>query len=108
MIKGSLSICDEWCTTSCDAYRITNLADFFCFANTLQVFCFSFTNPLDFLFGPSQKSTICSSVLTFLTNLFTKRTDTHANAHAREEMIKKDDERDSKDANSGYLDSQRK
>jgi hypothetical protein len=49
MIKGSLSICDEWCTTSCDAYRITNLADFFCFANpsgffvfpsqTLQIFC---------------------------------------------------------------------
>jgi hypothetical protein len=33
MIKGSLSICDEWCTTSCDAYRITNLADFFCFVN---------------------------------------------------------------------------
>jgi hypothetical protein len=60
MIKGSLSICDEWCTTSCDAYRITNLADFFCFAN-LQVFCFSLANPSDFLFGPSQKGIICSS-----------------------------------------------
>ncbi len=28
--------------------------------------------------------------------------------HAREQMIKKDGERDSKDGNSGYLDSQRK
>jgi hypothetical protein len=60
MIKGSLSICDEWCTTSCDAYRITNLAKKFA-SQTLQVFCFSFANPLDFLFGPSQKGTICSS-----------------------------------------------
>jgi hypothetical protein len=28
---------------------------------TLQVFCFCFTNPLGFSFGPSQKGTICSS-----------------------------------------------
>jgi hypothetical protein len=46
--------------------------------------------------------------LTFLTILFKKRTDTRAGAHARERMIKKDDERDNKDGNSGYLDSQRK
>jgi hypothetical protein len=31
-------------------------------SQTLQVFCFSFAKPLDFLFGPSQKGTICSSV----------------------------------------------
>ncbi len=81
MIKGSLQVCDEWCTISCDACRITNLAVFFGFANpsgflfflrkpfrffvfpsqTLQVFCFSFANPSGFLFGPSQKGTICSS-----------------------------------------------
>jgi hypothetical protein len=30
-------------------------------SQTLQVFCFSFANPSDFLFGPSQKGTICSS-----------------------------------------------
>jgi hypothetical protein len=30
-------------------------------SQTLQVFCFSFANPLGFLFGPSQKGTICSS-----------------------------------------------
>jgi hypothetical protein len=30
-------------------------------SQTLQVFCFSFTKPSDFLFGPSQKGTICSS-----------------------------------------------
>ncbi len=46
--------------------------------------------------------------MTFLTILFTKRTDTRAGVHAREQMIKKDGERDSKDGNSGYLDSQRK
>jgi len=46
--------------------------------------------------------------LTFLTILFTKRTDSRAGAHAREQMIKKDGERDSKDGNFGYLDSQRK
>jgi hypothetical protein len=28
---------------------------------TLQVFCFCFTNPSGFSFGPSQKGTICSS-----------------------------------------------
>jgi hypothetical protein len=33
-------------------------------SQTLQVFCFSFANPSDFLFGPSQKGTICSSVST--------------------------------------------
>jgi hypothetical protein len=32
-------------------------------SQTLQVFCFSFAKPSDFLFGPSQKGTICSSVL---------------------------------------------
>jgi hypothetical protein len=30
-------------------------------SKTLQVFCFSFANPSGFLFGPSQKNTICSS-----------------------------------------------
>jgi hypothetical protein len=30
-------------------------------SQTLQVFCFSFVRPSDFLFGPSQKGTICSS-----------------------------------------------
>jgi hypothetical protein len=30
-------------------------------SQTLQVFCFPFANPSDFLFGPSQKGTICSS-----------------------------------------------
>ncbi len=30
-------------------------------SQTLQVFCFSFAKPSDFLFGPSQKATICSS-----------------------------------------------
>jgi hypothetical protein len=30
-------------------------------SQTLQVFCFSFANPSDFLFGHSQKGTICSS-----------------------------------------------
>jgi hypothetical protein len=30
-------------------------------SQTLQVFYFSFVNPSDFLFGPSQKGTICSS-----------------------------------------------
>jgi hypothetical protein len=30
-------------------------------SQTLQVFCFCFTNPLGFSFGPSQKGTICSS-----------------------------------------------
>jgi hypothetical protein len=30
-------------------------------SQTLQVFCFSFAKPLDFLFGPLQKGTICSS-----------------------------------------------
>jgi hypothetical protein len=30
-------------------------------SQTLQVFCFSFAKPSDFLFGPSQKGTICSS-----------------------------------------------
>jgi hypothetical protein len=34
--------------------------------------------------------------------LFTKRIDTHVGAHEREQMINKDGERDSKDANSGY------
>jgi hypothetical protein len=29
---------------------------------TLQVFYFSFAKPSDFLFGPSQKGTICNSV----------------------------------------------
>jgi len=29
---------------------------------TFQVFCFSFAKPSDFLFGPSQKGIICSSV----------------------------------------------
>ncbi len=33
-------------------------------SQTLQVFCFSFTKPSDFLFGPSQKGTTCSSALT--------------------------------------------
>jgi hypothetical protein len=38
-------------------------------SQTLQVFCFSFTNPSDFLFGPSQKGTICSSdYLPYLVN----------------------------------------
>jgi hypothetical protein len=31
-------------------------------SRTVQVFCFSFANPSNFLFGPSQKGTICSSV----------------------------------------------
>jgi hypothetical protein len=30
-------------------------------SQTLQVFCFSFAKPSDFLFGPSQKGTICSN-----------------------------------------------
>jgi hypothetical protein len=30
-------------------------------SQTLQVICFSFAKPSDFLFGPSQKGTICSS-----------------------------------------------
>jgi hypothetical protein len=30
-------------------------------SQTLQVICFSFAKPLDFLFGPLQKGTICSS-----------------------------------------------
>ncbi len=32
-------------------------------SQTLQVFCFSFAKPSDFLFGPSRKGTICSSVI---------------------------------------------
>jgi len=36
-------------------------------SQTLQVFCFSFAKPSDFLFGPSQKGTICSSVWSFVT-----------------------------------------
>jgi hypothetical protein len=31
-------------------------------SQTLQVICFSFAKPSDFLFGLSQKATICSSV----------------------------------------------
>jgi hypothetical protein len=41
-------------------------------SQTLQVFCFSFAKPLDFLFGPSQKGTICSSeslILEIIINL---------------------------------------
>jgi hypothetical protein len=34
-------------------------------SQTLQVFCFSFAKPSDFLFGPSQKGTICSSDIYF-------------------------------------------
>jgi hypothetical protein len=34
-------------------------------SQTLQVFCFSFAKPSDFLFGPSQKGTICSSECQF-------------------------------------------
>jgi hypothetical protein len=30
-------------------------------SQTLQVICFSFAKPSNFLFGPSQKGTICSS-----------------------------------------------
>jgi hypothetical protein len=30
-------------------------------SQTLQVFCFSFAKPSNFLFGPLQKGTICSS-----------------------------------------------
>jgi len=37
-------------------------------SQTLQVICFSFAKPLDFLFGPSQKGTICSSVCSFLSS----------------------------------------
>jgi hypothetical protein len=44
------------------AMRIASQIWHFFFASqTLQVFCFSFANPSDFLFGPSQKGTICSS-----------------------------------------------
>jgi hypothetical protein len=32
-------------------------------SQTLHVFFFSFAKPSNFLFGPSQKGTICSSVL---------------------------------------------
>jgi hypothetical protein len=32
-------------------------------SQTLQVICFSFAKPSDFLFGPLQKGTICSSVV---------------------------------------------
>jgi hypothetical protein len=34
-------------------------------SQTLQVICFSFAKPSDFLFGPSQKGTICSSVMAY-------------------------------------------
>jgi hypothetical protein len=60
MIKGSLYICDDCCTTSCDAEGIANVAGFFSFANPSH-FIFSFAKPSDFWFGPSQKGTICSS-----------------------------------------------
>jgi hypothetical protein len=44
------------------AMRIASqIRQIFFASQTLQVFCFSFTNPSDFLFGPSQKGTICSS-----------------------------------------------
>jgi hypothetical protein len=44
------------------AMRVTSQIWQIIFASqTLQVFCFCFANPLSFLFGPSQKSTICSS-----------------------------------------------
>jgi hypothetical protein len=38
---------------------------FFLASQTFQVFCFSFANLSSFLFGPSQKGTICSSDLPF-------------------------------------------
>jgi hypothetical protein len=45
------------------AMRITSqIWQIFFASQTLQVFYFSFGNPSDFLFGPSQKGTICSSV----------------------------------------------
>jgi hypothetical protein len=45
------------------AMRVTSQIWQIIFAlQTLQVFCFCFANPLGFLFGPSQKGTICSSV----------------------------------------------
>ncbi len=37
-------------------------------SQTLQVICFSFAKPSDFLFGPLQKGTICSSA--YLANTF--------------------------------------
>ncbi len=44
------------------AMRVTSQIWQIIFASqTLQVFCFCFANPLGFLFGPSQKGTICSS-----------------------------------------------
>ncbi len=44
------------------AMRVTSQIGQIVFASqTLQVFCFCFTNPLGFSFGPSQKGTICSS-----------------------------------------------
>jgi len=39
-------------------------------SQTLQVFCFSFAKPSDFLFGPSQKGTICSSDITTIGDYF--------------------------------------
>jgi hypothetical protein len=45
------------------AMRVTSQIWQVIFASqTLQVFYFSFVNPLGFLFGPSQKGTICTSV----------------------------------------------
>ncbi len=41
MIKGSLYICDDCCTTSCDAEGITNVAGFFSFANPSRFFFLS-------------------------------------------------------------------
>jgi hypothetical protein len=38
MIKGSLYICDDCCTTSCDAEGIANVAGFFSFANLSRFF----------------------------------------------------------------------
>jgi len=42
-------------------------------SQTLQVICFSFAKPSDFLFGPSQKGTICSSACLDQHTCYTKQ-----------------------------------
>ncbi len=53
-----------------NAYQIWQI---FFPSQTLQVFCFSFAKPSDFLFGPSQKGTICNSVHNSMAKVYSKR-----------------------------------
>ncbi len=54
MIKGTLYISDGWCTTSCDACHIANMADCFCFANPSGLL-FLLRKPFKFFVWPFAK-----------------------------------------------------